>query len=456
MVLEGRPVHRLVQKKKTPPGRSRLAMEQNTLHKNQSRINWITMFLLIGNTANPFFFESIEMLFASTMVLLVLWFIKEGENTRLNNYFWVYIIVLTILQASQTVVYHFFPIKTFLGEYLRIAFVVTALRILGRGFFHYFVKFVYIFAVISLCFYIPCMLIKPLGPFLITHVAKYTMTPFARANLADFYVSRENIIIFNLGQIDLRRNSGFYWEPGTHGGFLILALFINLFYRKEKWMSRFNIVFLITLVTTLSTTTFLALFFVILVYLKGFFIKRPWISLLLLVTIVGGAFLLYNNLEFLNEKINRQLAKGDSNSPGESRFSSLNADIRLVSEHPLIGTGRNPEMRYGKNFYNVDPKLMHRNNGVGVLLSSYGILFFFFFFYLNWRSFRLLLDDPVNAVMLLVLLVIIGFSEDYFFKAFFIALTLYCGVTDMPIDSRRPMRSGKLQLGKNTLLYEYD
>ena len=25
-------------------------------------MNWLTMFLLIGNTANPFFYESIEML----------------------------------------------------------------------------------------------------------------------------------------------------------------------------------------------------------------------------------------------------------------------------------------------------------------------------------------------------------------------------------------------------------
>jgi hypothetical protein len=308
--------------------------------------------------------------------------------------------------------------------------------------------------VISLCFYIPCMLIHPLGPFLVQHVAKYMVTPFSRAGLEDFYVSKENMIIFNLGQIDLRRNSGFYWEPGVHGGFLVLALFYNLFYRKEKFNSRYNIIFIITILTTLSTTTYLALFLVALVYLKNFFVRRPWISVFLLISVVGIAMLAYNKLDFLNEKINKQLQKSEGSTAGESRFSSFMLDVRDMTDHPLIGTGRNLEMKLGKNFYNVSWRQQHRNNGVGVLLGTYGILFFFFFFYLTWRGFYKLLNNRVNATVGLALVLMIGFSEDYFFKAFFIALALYCGVTDKPLDRPLILRSKKLQLGKNTLIYE--
>jgi hypothetical protein len=422
--------------------------------RTDSRIDWITMFLLIGNTANAYFFQSVEMLFLSLMVLLVFWFIREEHDTKLNTYFWVYLLVLTLLQASQTFVYHFFPLKTFLGEYLRLVFAIMAIRILGRNFFDQFVKFVYVFAVISLCFYIPCMLIHPLGPFLVQHVAKYTVTPFSRAGLEDFYVSKENMIIFNLGQIDLHRNSGFYWEPGAHGAFLVLALFYNLFYRKEKLNSRYNIIFIITILTTLSTTTYLALFLVALVYLKNYFLRRPWISLFLLVSVVGIAMLAYNKLDFLNEKINKQIQKSNAGTAGESRFSSFMLDVRDMTDHPLIGTGRNIEMKLGKNFYNVSWRQEHRNNGVGVLLSTYGILFFFFFFYLVWRGFYKLLNNRADATMGLALVLMIGFSEDYFFKAFFIALALYCGVTDKPLDRPVILRSRKLQLGKNTLIYE--
>ncbi len=430
-------------------------MQRIVTYKNQSWIDWLTMLLLIANTANPFIFPSVEMLFLSFLILLALWFIKEGDRTKLNSYFWIYVATLTCLQVCQSLVYHMFPLKTFLGEYLRIVFAVLAVCILGQRFFDQFVKFVYIFAVISLFFYIPCMLIRSLGPFLVQHVAKHMMSPFSRGDIGDFYASHENMIIFNLGQIDLHRNSGFYWEPGTHGGFLVLALFINLFYRKEKWTSRFNLLFLFTIVTTLSTTTYLALFFVVLASLKEYFIRRPLISFSLLLVIAGGALLLYNKLDFLNKKIDQQIENSHKGVAGESRFGSLLADIHMVSEHPLIGTGRNMEMKFGKNLANIPLKLLHRNNGIGVLLSTYGILFFFYFFFLNWRSFAKLLDNKTNATLLLALLLILGFSEDYFFKAFFIALTLYCGVTVTPVPRIVILRSNKLRLGKTPLIYEY-
>ena len=413
-----------------------------------SWINWLTMFLLIGNTANPFFYESIEMLAVSFIILLGCWFLKDEEDTRLNSFFWVYLVVLTVLQTSQTLAFHVFPLKTFLGEYLRIIFAVLAIRILGRNFFDMFVRFVYVFAIISLCFYVPCVLIKPLAYFLLDHVAKYTQCPFHRAYSDLFYDAfPSNLIIFNLGQITLNRNSGFYWEPGTHGGFLCLAVFINLFYRKEKLNSRFNLIFIITILTTLSTTTYLALFFVILAYLKNFIIRRPVISLFTLILLGAVGFVAYTKLDFLNKKIDQQIAKSNSRQAGESRFSSLLSDVRTTEEHPFTGTGRAIEMRVGKKFYNVDIREVHRNNGIGVLLSTYGVFFFFFFFYLNWRSFYLLLDSRVNAWLLLTLVLIIGFSEDYFFKAFFIALPLYCGITMVSANQRVSFRSRKMQLG---------
>src|SRR6202012_919956 len=147
-----------------------------------------------------------------------------------------------------------------------------------------FVRFVYVFSIISLIFYVPCVISHPFAFFLIDHVAKYTQSPFHRAFTEEFYNAFPcNLIIMNLGQIWLNRNSGFYWEPGTNGGFLCLALFINLFYRKEKLTSRFSVVFIITIITTLSTTTYLALFFIVVAYLKNYILRRPVLSLFLLI-----------------------------------------------------------------------------------------------------------------------------------------------------------------------------
>jgi len=427
-------------------------MIDSTQHRDQKRIDQATMFLLIANTANAFFYLSVQMLAISFVLLLGLKFLKKDSAFRVNRYFWIYISVLLLLQAAQCFVYHAFPLKTFAGEYLRIAFAVLAISILGDAFFDRFIRFVYVFALVSLCFYIPCMLFKGLIPVL-TNLAGHLKAPFANPD-DEMYNNSINLIVFNLNQIELHRNSGFYWEPGTHGGFLALALFLNLFYRKEHLKSRYNLVFFICILTTLSTTTYLALFFIVLGYLRNYFLRRPALSVFILLAVLGMSLVLYNKLDFLNEKINKQIEYSNKGVPGESRFNSFLADMRLMSGHELIGTGRNIEMKFGKNYFNLNHRAIHRNNGVGVLLSTYGIAFFILFFFLTWKTFYGILQERTNAWMAVLLLLLIGFSEDYFFKAFFIALALYCGISTNPLNWKRAGRSVKMKLGKNTLSYE--
>jgi O-Antigen ligase len=204
----------------------------------------------------------------------------------------------------------------------------------------------------------------------------------------------------------------------------------------------------------LSTTTYLALFFVVIAYLKNFFIKRPVLSVFILLLVVSLSLVLYSRLDFLNNKINKQIEYSNKGVPGESRFNSFLADMKQMSDHPLIGTGRNIEMKFGKNFFNIDPRAIHRNNGVGVLLGTYGIPFFLFFFFLIWRTFYTLLQSKTNAWLAVILLWIIGFSEDYFFKTFFIALAIYTGIVPRISRTRMVARSGKMQMGKKTLIHE--
>lgn len=413
--------------------------------KKEKYINGLTMFLLVGNTANPFFYLSVEMLAASFLVLVVLWYLKDGQKSKLNGYFYAYAILIVSLQFIQSFVYELFPLKTFLGEYLRIAFALLALKTLGDAYIDTFIKFVLLFAAISLVFYVPSIVIKGFAPFMIKNVARITMAPFVPST--DMYLGRESIILFNFNQIELYRNSGFYWEPGSHGGFLIMALFLNLFYRGETLLKKSSILLLVTILTTLSTTTYLALFVLVIFSLKDYLLRRPVISLSLLAVIIAGAFVMYNKLDFLNNKINKQLEYSNKGVPGESRFNSFLADLRILSEHPIIGTGRNIEMKFGKKFYNLGASQVHRNNGIGVLLATYGVFFFALYFYLMWVSFCKILGNRRTAAFGVLMVVLIGFSEDYFFKVFFISLVLYCGLTWVAAGEKSLGAYRKLQLG---------
>src|SRR5215467_8362872 len=154
-------------------------MPKSLPYKNSNYIEQAAMFLLIANSVNPFFYLSIEMLMISFLLLIALMFLKKGFRYELNKYFWLYAGTLCFLQLVQSLVYHVFPLKTFFGEYLRIAFAILAICLLGEAFFSRFIRFVYLFAVISLCFYIPCILFKGLVPIL-NDLATHLKAPFLR------------------------------------------------------------------------------------------------------------------------------------------------------------------------------------------------------------------------------------------------------------------------------------
>ena len=401
---------------------------QELLGSNKdNRMNWVTMFLLIGNTANPFFYQSIEMLIISFGILGIIWLFKKTDHLILNTNFLIFILFFSTLHILQSFYYEIVPIKTFLGEYLRISFAVLCLFILGERFIDTFIKFVILFALISLIFYFPSILLPGLVDTMVGTFAKYTMAPFVN-NYDGIYDIRNNLILFNFNQIEYFRNSGFYWEPGSHGGFLLMALFFNLFFRKTHILSKGNCILLLTILTTLSTTSYIGLIFILFIYNKDLFFKRPILLLLILITLIGLSYILYNKLGFLREKIEKQISYAQKGVPGESRFRSFLIDANETLEHPFIGTGRNIEMRFGNRYFNIDSKLTHRNNGIGVLLSTYGIPFFIVYFGFMFLSLKKILKNFGNAFFGVVLLLVIGFSEDYFFKVFFFALILYCTV----------------------------
>jgi hypothetical protein len=215
-----------------------------------------------------------------------------------------------------------------------------------------------------------------------------------------------------------------------------------------------NILLIFTILTTLSTTAYLALFIVLLISLKDFFLKRPVASLALAGAAIFTFYILYTRLDFLNKKIDKEIAYSNKGVPGESRFNSFLADMRILGEHPFVGTGRNIEMKFGKNFYNLNARQVHRNNGVGVLLATYGVFFFILFFFLMWVTFCRIMPGRGFALLGIFVVLLIGFSEDYFFKVYFISLALFSGISFVSAGMYRDNGHKKLQLGGRVITGE--
>ncbi|MGY3213788.1 hypothetical protein [Mucilaginibacter sp. HD30] len=108
-----------------------------------------------------------------------------------------------------------------------------------------------------------------------------------------------NFVIFTyVKRLHDYRNSGFAWEPGAFGCFLIVALMFNLFLNKFKFDPK-SYLFIIGIITTVSTTDYLALI-VLLFMVYRYRVPRINFGIILLL-LIGGAIFVY--IPILGDKI---------------------------------------------------------------------------------------------------------------------------------------------------------
>ncbi len=151
-----------------------------------------------------------------------------------------------------------------------------------------------------------------------------------------------NFLIFG---ITLNRhdysNSGFLWEPGSYGCFLLIAALLNFLTNKFKFDSK-AIILLIGMLTTLSTTTYLsAMILLLLAYRVRVPKLNPW--LLLIIPAIVAAFLL---IPFMWEKIAKSY---DSDAVDITRLNTLEKFYRR--QHTQIPLGRFSSMYLINDFF---------------------------------------------------------------------------------------------------------
>jgi hypothetical protein len=106
-----------------------------------------------------------------------------------------------------------------------------------------------------------------------------------------------------------------------------------------------------------------------------------------------------------------------------NRFTSTLLDMQTIIERPLIGAGKNNEMRSKKSAY--FDIYDHRNNGVTGLAANYGLPFALIYFYLMYFSLKKYFSSfnkPQFTFVAMVIIFLQGFSQVIFEKPVLIAL----------------------------------
>ncbi len=380
------------------------------LNKNKIVDNFL-IFFIISSSGMP------SIISLNTYIFLFLFslYIFIIKKKQFDKVFVLSMFFLIFLFTIQTYIFSFVSIVTIVGLFIRIFIAYFILKIVGLNFIQIYIKQIYFIAIISFLFYIILNLSQAQGitSFLINHFTLYEfhygyLDSSIKYNIMGIYTYIPELIY---------RNSGPFWEPGAFSGYLLIAFIFN-FYLFDKYQKRRATILVLAILSTLSTTGFIALFtFLFFTYYK--IVKNILLKIMALVIIISSGYYGFVNFDFLGAKIESQLSDiqgadvygTDTNS---QRFLNILRDIQDIKGHELFGRGVNPYTRYSH-----DPENQIRTVGLTDIMVKFGIPFFLFMIYLLYRSICSYLkfqnqQGYFQCIGILITILIILMSEVYF------------------------------------------
>ena len=366
------------------------------------------MMLLILASGNSVFKVYGTYFYALVGLFVLLEFVRSRNLRIAYRRLWQYIAIMLGIFIAQylTFGWNTFPgIVNFVFKILFGSFIIIALDF---RFKYYYLRVMYHLAIISLIF------------FSLQIVFGITFS------LIDVGKVGKSILFYFSHSRAFDRNCGAFWEPGAFGCYLLIVplLFINnlpLLYRRYR---KESIVLFIALLTTQSTTAYLA--FAALIFLYLAFQMRSWMKYVYIVLAIAVSVYVYSGVDFLEEKIKSQnesaiSANGQFNS---TRIGTFLFDMYYFEKHPIIGNGLHSRTRYADHQYLVklwfDGELAKGGNAFSDYLAKMGIAFYAAFFYFFYKT-----NQGVkrrNLLSFLVVFIMLLFGEPLF--SYPIALSL--------------------------------
>lgn len=396
-------------------------LSERSVEIQNKNVKAFLAFLLLGTSTMPFFKQSfcIYLLLASLLLI-----VRQLRMSKEAFYFMFLVFAIEIYHSFYFDHYDMTGVRIGLGFLAASIFLIYYLKL---DFLSLYITILYYFALISFVF------------FILFYADSGLVNSFANA-IPDIFVKttgqygREikqiNPIFYNfdLNFLDLGRNNGPFWEPTVYATMLVIAQIFNYLLHKTLFNKK-GIVFTIAILTTMSTTGFMAYFILLIFY---FLLSDRIGRLTKLISVAGFLSLgvvLYTSLPFLSEKIANEMEKTDEAAEkygGDSRMASATLDLLEVSERPayiLFGKGHGDERIAGPD------KDVLRNCGDTALLIEWGIIYALIYISLLYYSFvQLARHYQIHwtfAIACTAILLIFGFSEVFFDLPFFYSFLFF-------------------------------
>jgi hypothetical protein len=306
-------------------------------NKGRVFINYVITYLLIGFSDIPFFDYNRK---ARMAFLVVLGFLFFYYKRKIGKDLLVMIVIAIYLILFQSL--YFGGGKLFTTVTLTSLLIVMpyfAVKIVGPMFLRYYRNIMLLMALIGLAFWVGVNASS--GFHQAIHTWAVSLGSIANPELGAF---NESIIIYTYEKFKVSgfiRNAGAFHEPGAYSVFLILAIISEIF-MTGKLLTRANLIFFASIVTTFSTAGFLGLFVVVAFYVYTSRRMTLLTKLFISVCMIGIVVYLFMTLEFLGDKIANQMEEQTEtqlNTATSGRFLGARKALIVIWRYPLFGRG---------------------------------------------------------------------------------------------------------------------
>ena len=386
--------------------------------------NYLIMFMLLGVSGMPVI-NHYDFILVAFMLFLTGTYLYE-KNLNVDHSFWIILGTFSVLVLFQATLFKYFELIAILGLFIKLWVAYLCTKILQERFMDYFAKTMAFLSIVSFFFFIPIYLYPPLEEILMN--AAPSFLSYSEFKFGFGEITKRSFVIFEfntqqLGDFgQLVRNCGPFWEPGAFAGYLFLALMFNTI-RQQSFFNRYNNIFLITILSTQSTTGYICVFGFVLVVFLVYYQYFSALKVLVVGAMIAGVVIVFNQLTFLRAKIDIEIShiKEDLEKGGDSRVASAILDWMDISRYPWTGRGIWNETRVDKKF-----EFVIRNNGLTNLVARWGIFMFFIYFYWYYQSLyafcKTYKSNLLMPIAILLLIMVASFSEDYFESPLFLSL----------------------------------
>lgn len=305
----------------------------------------------------------------------------------------------------------------FLFKFLLPSFLICA--VLKEHVIHYLTRVMIDLSILSL----PLYLLQLISGNAIYAIGKAINLPYSHF---EGYV---NMMFFTYVKIHAIRNSGFSWEPGAFGFFLIIALMFHWLTNNFKYDTRAKLVTL-AIITTLSTTTYIAFAVMVLMFFRAkgvrFSTLMVVIGPVLCVAVVSLPFLFDKIIDtyhhdMLDIKNINTLSKTYIE---EGRVMPLN---RFGSMLFLVDAfGNNLIFGLSNSYKKILPILSNISisNGIFAFCAQFGAVGLGFLLYRSYLFIRKYVNVELTLYCLVIILVL-GFGECIYLSSLLLSFLFF-------------------------------